>query len=132
MRRGRVELLAVIAAYLALSLALVDWWVMPAYGTAGSFAYQVVFRFLLPVIAAVGLWAGRRWAWWALVGLLAIRALGEFSVFRHYGRDPELGWQAWPVQRAGLLAAGYAALALWVALSGELRGLSCSRTASGR
>jgi hypothetical protein len=126
--RGRIELVAVVAVHLVLSLALVEWPLL-ASGPVGPLAYQVVFRLVLPVAAAAGLWAGRRWAWWVLLGLFVLRALGELSAFVYYGRDPELGWQAWPVQKAGLLAAGYAALSLWVGLSGGLRRLS---RASGR
>jgi hypothetical protein len=121
--RGRLELVGIVAAHLALSLTLVDWSFL-ADGPVGSLVYQVAFRLVLPVVAAVGLWAGRRWAWWALLGLFVVRAIGELSAFAYYGRDSELGWRAWPVQKAGLLAGGYAALSLWVGLSGGLRRLS--------
>ena len=128
MSRGRIELLGVVLVHLALTLALVEWGVL-ASGPVGSLAYQVFFRLALPVGFAAGLWAGRRWAWWLLLISLGFRALGELSAFAYHGREPELGWQAWPVQKAGLMAAGYAALTAWVGMSGGLRRLSRS---SGR
>jgi hypothetical protein len=117
-----------VAAHLALSAGLVEWAVL-ADGPAGSLVLQVLSRLVFPVVAAGGLWAGRRWGWWALLALLMFRALGELLAFVHGGRSPELGWEAWPVRKAGLLAGGYAVLSLWVGLSGGLRRLS---RASGR
>jgi hypothetical protein len=127
-KHGRLELAGVVAAHLLLSLSLVDWPSLVA-APVGAFAYQLVFRLVLPVVVAGFLWAGQRWAWWALVGLFAVRSIGELSAWVYGVSQPDLGVDSWPVRKAELSAAGYAALAAWVWLSGALRRLSLS---SGR
>jgi hypothetical protein len=112
--------LGVVAAHLALSLGPVDWAVLEP----GSVPFQVIFRLLLPLVVAARLWAGRRLGWWALLGLFTMRAVGELLAGVYGGRQPDLGWESWPVRKAWLLVAGYVALAPWVVLPAGLRRLS--------
>jgi hypothetical protein len=126
--RGRVELLGLVAVHLALSLILVDWRSIAAL-SAGQLAVHVVGRFLIPLGPAVWLWFGRHEAWRWLVGLLALRAVGELIGCAVRWQVRHEGWDSCDIRSGLLLAAGYAALAVWVWLSPSLRRLS---RASGR